>query len=74
MLFRKLTKFRGKDFGKSRFEIDNQVNKIEFPADTTLRLIFSGQGAEDEKQTAFGEIIYMRSSAIDFSTKSKEPG
>ena len=37
LLYRKLTKFRGKDFGKSKFEVDLNVNHIEFPENTTLK-------------------------------------
>eukprot|EP00347_Sterkiella_histriomuscorum_P004799 403359053 len=73
--FLKLTKFRGKDFGKSKFEIDHNVNQIQFPDSTSLKSIFIPLNeSEDKNVTSFGELVYMRSAAIDFSNKIKEPG
>ena len=65
---RKLTKFRGKDFGKSKFEVDLNVNHIEFPENTTLKSIFLPINETDERITPFGELVFIRS-ALDFSCK-----
>ena len=64
---RKLMKFRGKDAGKSKFEIDKEVNQIEFPGSITMKSIFTPMtdGPED-KRTPFGEIVFQRS-ALDFT-------
>lgn len=60
-------KFRGKDYGKSKFEIENDVNHIEFPEGSTMKSIFSLISDEgEERKTAFGNIVYMRS-VLDFS-------
>jgi hypothetical protein len=37
----KLLKFRGKDYGRSKFEVEKEVNQIEFAEGTTLKSIFA---------------------------------
>ena len=39
--FSKLLKFRGKDFGRSKFEIEKGVHQIEFPEGVSLKHIFA---------------------------------
>lgn len=66
---RKLIKFRGKDFGKSKLEVDLNVNQVEFPEGTTLKSIFLPSSDQfTDCKTAFGEIVFMRH-ALDFSAK-----
>lgn len=75
MLYRKLTKFRGKDFGKSKMEKDFAFhNQIEFPDSTSLKDIFLPPVEQDDKlKTTFGEIVYLRHQ-LDFTNKSSQPG
>lgn len=63
-------KFRGKDFGKSKFEVDHDVNHIEFPDTITLKSLFQPMSLDaEDKRTPFGEIVFLRS-ALDFTTKN----
>jgi|LauGreDrversion4_2_1035121.scaffolds.fasta_scaffold340278_1 hypothetical protein len=71
-LISKLLKFRGKDFGRSKFEIEKGVQQIEFPEGVTLKSIFAPlpeSTVPDDRKTAFGEIVYQRH-ALDFSNKN----
>jgi hypothetical protein len=67
--FRKLIKFRGRDYGKSKLEIDLNVNQIEFPDMTSLKSIFLPLPESDDNKTAFGEVVYLRH-PLDFSNKT----
>jgi hypothetical protein len=68
--YSKLLKFRGKDYGRSKFEIEKGVQKIEFQDGVTLKSIFAPPPeSTDDKKTAFGEIVYQRH-ALDFSNKN----
>jgi hypothetical protein len=52
-------KFRGKDYGRSKFEIEREVNQIEFAEGTTLKSVFApAQDSTDERKTELGEIVY----------------
>ena len=75
VLCRKLTKFRGKDAGKSKLEKEyGNSCQVEFPEGTTLKSIFLASNAEqDDKLTPYGELVFLRS-ILDFSSKNKEPG
>jgi hypothetical protein len=68
-------KFRGKDLGKSKFEIERGVNQIEFPESVTLKGIFTppAESGPEERKTAYGEIVYTRY-ALDFSVKNHQAG
>jgi len=72
----KLLKFRGKDYGRSKFEIEREVNQIEFAEGTTLKSVFAPaqDSNADDRKTEFGEIVYQRHAAIDFNTKNHMPG
>lgn len=70
-----MLKFRGKDYGRSKFEVEKEVNQIEFAEGTTLKSVFApAPDSTDEKKTAFGEIVYQRHAALDFNTKNYMPG
>ena len=68
LIFRKLIKFRGKDFGRSKLEKEFNVNQVEFPEGTSLKQIFLPAEDSEERRTLFGEVVYMRH-ALDFSSK-----
>ena len=49
----KLTRFRGQDYGKSKFrEKDQEVEKVQFPTNITLKAIFQPVPLPPEKLAA----------------------
>ena len=69
-----MLKFRGKDLGKSKFEIERGVNQIEFTEGVTLKQIFSpSPDSTDDRKTPYGDIVYLRY-ALDFTVKNHQAG
>ena len=65
-----MIKFRGQDHGKTKLEIETEVNHIDFPEGATLKSIFTSMNENEDKTTPFGEIVYIRS-VLDFSIKNQ---
>ena len=66
--FLKLSKFRGKDYGRTKlFQEEADVEQVSFPPETTLKDIFLND-------SQYGQIVYLRNKELDLQIKQTLPG